>query len=227
MLRFGFLLLLPVLAVSVPAAPEPVSTAPDMAVVERWVKRSAGLKTVVADFRQERKLVTMRKPLESTGRLWFSVERSAFRLQSGDPPKFVAVLRADVGLTILHPEKKEAEVISMEALTRSEMGQALQFLTAGFPKSMEALREQFEVMSVAAEQGWHQIELKPAGYDGNAPVRRLVVQVDARTGTPGAVHLMLRDGSRVSNTFTKVEENPAIPEAQFTADLTGYAVKRK
>jgi outer membrane lipoprotein-sorting protein len=198
-----------------------------VAVLERWVKRTAGLKTVVADFRQERKLLTLRKPLETTGKLWLSAADGAFRLQSGDPPKLVAVRRATGELTVLFPEKKEAEVMAPEEVERSEMGQALRFLTVGFPESVAGLRKQFVIEAVKATEGWHQIQLRPAGASPGAMVSNLIVQVETATGTPGALHLNFRDGSRVSNTFTKVEENVAIPADCFTPALDGYRVKRK
>ena len=229
MKRRGFLrvtgscLLVPMAARAMDA---PLS-AGELAVVERWVKRSAGLKTVIADFRQERKLLTLRKPLETTGKLWFSAADGAFRLQSGDPLKLVAVRRGSGELTVLFPEKKEAEVIAPDAIERSEMGQALRFLTVGFPGSVEALRAQFVVESVKGAEGWHQIQLRPAGAPSGAMVSNLIVQVESATGTPGALHLNFRDGSRVSNTFTKVEENAEIPADCFTAALDGYRVQRK
>lgn len=198
-----------------------------MAVVEKWVKRSAGVKTLVAAFRHERKLMTMRKPLESVGKLWYSAERGAFRLDSGDPVKFVAVVRGSGELTVMFPEKKEAEVMSGEAVERSELGQAMRFLTAGFPDSMETLRKRFEIVSVTAEGEWHRIELKPAGAVPGATVSGLYVQVETATGTPGAVHLNLRDGTRISNVFTKLEENVEIAAERFEPVLEGYKVRKK
>lgn len=203
-------------------AAEPV----DLTPVKQWIARSGKIKSLIAEFRQERQLRTVKKPLESTGRVWIQVG-GAFRWQVGDPPRVVAVLGPGGDFTLLNESKKTAELISSQSLENDSSGQSLAFLKAGFPGSLEEFQKKFEVREIAAEGEWDRVELKPAGGGGSLAVLKMLLYLHHDRHTLGSIHVYLRDGSRISTTFTAIQENPEIPASRFTVDLTGYEVKRK
>ena len=200
--------------------------APDLAPVKAWVAKQAGIKSLIVDIRQERHLRTVKKPLESIGRFHF-VQGGAFRWQAGDPPKLVAVMSPQEEFSVIYPQKKTAEVFSKEALEREDAGQGIAFLRAGFPTSLEEFLKRFEVMEVTGRDGWDVVEVKPAGEGSSFAVRKLVLSINQQTHRLGAMQIHLRDGSWINNTVTGMQENPSIPAAQFSYDLTGFEVKRK
>ncbi len=200
--------------------------APDLSPVKAWIAQQAGVKSLIVDIKQERHLRTVKKPLESTGRFHF-VKGGAFRWQAGDPPKMVAVMSPAEEFSVIYPAKKTAEVFSRAALEREDAGQGIAFLRAGFPASLEAFLERFEVTGIRPADGWDAVEVKPRGAGSSFAVRKLVLSLNQQTHRLGAMQIHLRDGSWINNTVLKIQENPVIPAAQFSYDLTGYAVKRK
>ncbi len=199
----------------------------DLTPVEKWVARASKIKTLTAEFRQEKILRTMKKPLETKGRLWYSQTANAFRWETGDPPRVIAALKpGGEELTVLKTEKKEAQVLSKKALSKDRMGQGLELLQAGFPTSMQSFQEKFAILAITPDQGWHRVELKPTVTMGGAVIK-VMLMLNTKTNQMDAMHVYFRDGSILSNVLTATKENVAIPPAQFAPDLTGYTVKQK
>jgi len=199
---------------------------PDLAPVKAWVAKQAGVRSLIVDIKQERHLRTVKKPLESMGRFHF-VQGGAFRWQAGDPPKLVAILKTDGEFSVIYPAKKSAEVFSKASVEREDAGQGIAFLRAGFPESLEAFLQRFEVISIKGEAGWDTVEVKPTGAASTFAVRKLVFSLNQQTHRLGAMQIHLRDGSWVNNTVMGMQENAVIPASQFMFDLNGYDVKRK
>jgi outer membrane lipoprotein-sorting protein len=217
-LRFSIL----ALAAALCAAPA-AAAAPDLAPVKKWIERQAKIKTLHATFKQERHLKTVKKPLESTGGIWFQAPGS-IRWQSGDPPKVIAIIKAGGDLTIQHTDKKKAEVLTRKELEEKSDGMGVAFLESGFPRSLEEFQKRFEVTSVEKSGDYYQVEAKLA--EGANPVlRKTVFFIHDGTWTLGGMHFYFRDGSRVESTFSGVEENKPIPASLFAPNLEGYSVK--
>ncbi|MDB6071773.1 MAG: LolA family protein [Verrucomicrobiales bacterium] len=208
------------------AGPAMAQGGPDLAPVKAWIAKQAGIKSLIVDIRQERHLRTVKKPLESTGRFWF-VQGGAFRWQAGDPPKLVAVMTPAEEFSVIYPAKKTAEVFSKAALEREDAGQGIAFLRAGFPSSLDEFLQRFEVTEIKSVDGWDNVEVKPAGAGSSFAVRKMVLTLNQKTNRLGAMQIHLRDGSWINNTVIDLKENPAIPDSQFSYDLTGFEVKRK
>lgn len=198
----------------------------DLSPLKAWIAKSATLKTLIADFKQERHLRTVTKPLETTGRVWIQVG-GGFRWQVGDPPKIVAVLGPKGEFTVINEGKKAAEIFSPEALEKDQAGQSLAFLRAGFPASLEAFQQQFEILQIVPDGDWDRIELKPAGRESSFAVTKMGMYVHRGRHTLGSMQVYLRDGSWIDTRFTGTQENPEIPAALFLPDLTGYNLRRK
>ncbi|RYD36781.1 MAG: outer membrane lipoprotein carrier protein LolA [Verrucomicrobiaceae bacterium] len=210
------------------AAPreEVAAAAPDLAPVKAWIAKSTTIRTLVADFKQQRNLKTVRKPLESTGRVWIKVG-GAFRWQVGDPPKLTAVLSPQGEFTVMNHAKKAAEIFSPEALEKDQASQALTFLRVGFPSSLEAFQRKFDIIQVSPDGDWDRVEMKPAAGTGSSGVVKMGMYLHRGRHTLGSMQVYLRDGSWIDTVFTSTQENPDIPTALFQPDLTGYSVRRK
>jgi outer membrane lipoprotein-sorting protein len=198
----------------------------DLTPVKAWIAKQAGVKSLIVDIKQERHLRTVKQPLTSAGRFHF-VQEGAFRWQAGEPPALVAVMTPEEEFSVIYPAKKKAEVFSKTALEREAAGQGIAFLRAGFPVSLEAFLQRFEVLGIKSEGAWDLVEVKPAGASSSFAVRKLVLTLNRETHRLGAMQIHLRDGSWINNTVTGLQENAAIPAGQFSYDLTGYDVKRK
>ncbi len=198
----------------------------DLAPVKAWIAQQAEVKSFIVDIKQERHLRTVKKPLESVGRFWF-VQGGAFRWQAGDPPKVVALMNPKEEFSLIYPAKKTAEVFSQAAVEREDAGQGIAFLRAGFPASLEAFLERFEVLDLKGAEGWDNLEVKPIGPGASFAVRKLVMVLHQTTHRLGAMQVHLRDGSWVNNVFSGLQENAVIPASQFSYDLGGYEVKRR
>lgn len=207
------------------AADEPAS-APDLAPVKAWIAKSTTIKTLTADFRQSRYLRTVKKPLESTGRVWIKVG-GVFRWQVGDPPKLLAILGPQGDFTVINDAKKVAEVLSPESLEKDQAGQSLAFLRAGFPASLEAFQKKFQITAITPDGDWDRVELKPAAGESSFAVTKMGMYLHRSRHTLGSMQVYLRDGSWIDTVFTTTQENPEIPATLFQPDLTGYNVRRK
>ena len=76
-------------------------------VLQRWINGQKNLDSLAIDFRQERLLKGLRKPIVSQGKISLD-RRGLMRWQVGDPPKTIAVYR-DKEVMVLHPAKKLVE----------------------------------------------------------------------------------------------------------------------
>jgi hypothetical protein len=197
----------------------------DTAPIKQWIDRSAKIKTFQVEFKQLRYLKTVRKPLESAGKIEFAAPGS-LRWQSGDPPTTIATMKPGGALTVQHVAKKEAEVMTREALEDKAGGQALAMLESGFPTSMDEFQKRFTVSEVQkVDGGYFRVSAQLAG--GHNPVIRKVEFFIHEAGwTLGGLHFHFRDGSRIENTFTATKENVKLGENIFTPDLSGYTIKQ-
>ena len=198
--------------------------APDLTPVKKWVERQSGIKTLQAKFSQSRQLKTVKKPLQSSGRIWYSAPGS-IRWQSGDPAKTIAIVKPGGDLTVLHADKGEAEIFTRKDLEERSDGMGVAFLESGFPRNFEEFTKRFEVTEVEKTGDYYQVDARLA--EGANPVlRKMVFFVHDGSWMLGGIHFYFRDGSRVESTFSEITENKPIDGALFTPDLKGYKVKK-
>lgn len=193
----------------------------DDAPVRRWVARAGELKSVAADFRQERYLRALTKPLITPGKLWYRAD-GAMRWQIGEPPKTIALrLRAGAHVTVLEPAAKIRRSFSAEQAGMS--GGAIALLDAGFPESYEAFEKRFRVEAVDRDEaGAWRVTAQPRDPALTVAVQRMVFRVDAETSHLRGIEIWLRDGSRIENHFTALTENAPVPDSLFKEAAEGY-----
>lgn len=194
---------------------------PDMAPVEKWVAHARSVKSVAADFRQERYLRAVAKPLITQGKFWFKAP-GAMRWQLGEPPRLVMIRPSDVKGAVRLIDEKAKTVRPLSGDAANDQGGLVAFLDAGFPTSVESFQEMVRVADVEIKDGTVRIT-------GHLKDRRLVVAVmkmvfvvDERQHGLKGVEVWLRDGSKIINHFLNVQENATVDDGLFVVPTDGY-----
>ncbi|MCB1236030.1 MAG: outer membrane lipoprotein carrier protein LolA [Verrucomicrobiae bacterium] len=200
----------------------------DIAPLEKWLAFHRGLRSLQAEFVEDRTLRTLKRPLRTEGMLWMANSGSRFRWQSGgEPPKTVAVRDGDQ-LTLLLPAKKLARKIDLSApASTGGAGQsaAMEFATGGLPRTLKELRAGFSIESLEKSADTWRAELKPRDGRLAGSIDRLVLVIDAGRYYLRGMEMTLRDRSKVVTTFTRQRFNSPVDDALFRPDLSGYSVK--
>jgi outer membrane lipoprotein-sorting protein len=195
---------------------------PDLTPLKKWIEFQRGVDTVKADLVQDRKLKTLRHPMRSEGTLWID-QPDLFRWQmNGNPPRMIAIRDKKV-ITVLHPKKKEAEVV----VAGSGAVPALDFLAEGFPDSVEALQKKFDVISSVEKDGEWQISLKPRDREAAKNLTGITFFIAADQFFLKGFQLDLSDGSNIRTYFAKQVFNESVDATLFVPDLEGYTVENK
>jgi outer membrane lipoprotein-sorting protein len=197
------------------------AAAVDEAPVRQWVERARSLKSVAAEFRQERYLRALNKPLITTGRLWYRAD-GALRWQLGDPPKTIA-LRSGSGAEVQVIEPEARTVRSFSADEAGIKGGALALLDAGFPESYEAFEKRFRLDGVERDEaGAWRVTTQLRDSALAVAVQRMVFVVDEATSQLRGLEVWLRDGSRIVSLFSKLTENASMPDSVFEEATEGF-----
>jgi outer membrane lipoprotein-sorting protein len=197
------------------------AAAVDDAPVRQWVERARSLKSVAAEFRQERYLRALNKPLITTGRLWYRAD-GALRWQLGDPPKTIA-LRAGSGADVQVIEPEARTVRSFSADEAGIKGGALALLDAGFPESYQAFEKRFRLDGVERDEtGAWRVTTQLRDSALAVAVQRMVFVVDEATSQLRGLEVWLRDGSRIVSLFSKLTENASMPDSVFEEATDGF-----
>ena len=194
---------------------------PDDGLVRAWIARSGAVKSVAAEFRQERYLRALPRPLVSHGKVWYRAD-GAWRMQLGDPPAMI-VLRtaAGAGVQVIAPGARTVQVVAADEAGLK--GEALALLDAGFPRSYEEFEKRFRLQAVetVAAGGWRvTTQLRDSGLA--LAVQRMVFVLDEAGARLCSLEVWLRDGSRVENYFTLLEENVTVPDSLFREATDGF-----
>jgi outer membrane lipoprotein-sorting protein len=193
----------------------------DAAPVRGWIGRARSLKSVAAEFRQERHLRAVTRPLVSSGRVWYRAD-GALRWQLGEPPKLIA-LRPSSGadVTVIEPEAKT--VRSFSAAEAGVKGGALALLDAGFPESHEAFEKRFRLDAVERDDaGAWRVTTQLRDNALAVAVQRMVFVVEESSSQLRGLEVWLRDGSKIISQFSQMTENGPVPDSLFQEVTDGY-----
>lgn len=198
---------------------------PDMAPVKRWLSRQAEVRSVSADFIQERRLRALKKPISHHGKFWFKAPGS-FRWELGTPAQTIAVQRADEGLWVLRPKKRQARRYTTEELAEEGGGQMAGFMESGFPRTYEDFLKNFTVTDVSRKDGAYIITTKLNDRRASIAVRKIEFTVDATSMHLKRFYLRFRDTSSITTIFPHPPvEGERVEDSVFDVDLEGYEVK--
>ena len=207
------------LAVSFIEAGASGGSSSDLQIVERWLQSNAKTRSLRVEFVQSRALKAIKNPLVQPGVLWLDYETGRFRWQLGDPAKTIVVSRENNQIAVLRTPLKRVEF--REAGGQGSGAPGLARLAQGFPKTLEEFQKRYRVLEVVAKGNAYEIAVQPEGPQGEAVSRFGFVIDQTRYLLKGLV-IDLKDGSRITTTFQRVERNGKIEQSVFQPDLRGY-----
>jgi hypothetical protein len=187
-------------------------------VTRQWIESGARVRTLVADFQQERVLRTLRKPLTRPGRLWVDRQSGGLRMDIGEPPAarllktpgkdewWWADLRAGRSKLIATADLGEADPAAPWMMLFGSSGDWEQFSRILEPVSAEPLAS-------AAE--WWRVLLRPAPRAGAGHLRTLTIDIHPATGGLSQAEMLLRDQSRLRLRLGRAEPHKPVPAAVF------------
>jgi outer membrane lipoprotein-sorting protein len=191
----------------------------DRAPLEAWLRHQAGIRSLEAEFVQERRLPALKQPVMTRGRLAF--RRPGFlRWELGDPAATVVV--AD-GTTLVLAEvtEKRARRMAFDAPD----AQRFTLLAGDAFRDAGAFRAAFELRESRVEGGFYQATLQPVERRLRARVPWLFLTIDPGDNRLIAFEIELQDGSRIRSVFERPKFNGVLPDQRFQFDLTGYRVR--
>jgi len=198
--------------------PAPVQAGADPAPLEAWVRRQAEIQSLEADFVQERRLPSLKRPVTTKGRLAFR-QSGFFRWELGTPPTTIAAADGTT-LVLADVRKKRARRIPLD----SPEARRFTLLTGDSFRSLDAFRKAFELRESSVAGGAYQATLRPLDRRMRSKIPWVFLTIDPATRKLLALEIELSDGSRIRSLFTRTRINPKLPDSRFHLDLSGYKV---
>lgn len=208
------LLLSPFLAVSA-LAQDPV----DLSPLKNWLSVQKSIRSVQADFVQSRSMRTLRKPITSQGKLWFTANGN-LHWELGAPPRTV-FLRNKEGSFLIQPLKKRFQTLHMGA-DASNGKQEFQMPEFPLAADLGEFTKRFEVLKVEPQPSHCDAEVLPRDAQAKKYVQVLRLRFDPENGHLHFFELVGKDGSSLKTEFSNVQINQKIAPSVFTFDLNGY-----
>jgi outer membrane lipoprotein-sorting protein len=192
----------------------------DTAPLEAWLAKQGSVRSIEADFVQERTLPALRKPVSTPGT--FSMQRPGkMRWELGSPVKTLAVSDGDT-MTLVDVAKKRARRISAD----SSRAKPFTLLADGaLNGSLDDFKQTFELVESRVTNGIYQLTARPRDRKLRDKVQWVFLDIDPKTQLLRAMEIRLDDKSRIRTIFSNSKINPKLPADRFTADLTGYKVQ--
>jgi outer membrane lipoprotein carrier protein len=191
----------------------------DTSVLDAWLRHQAGIRTLEAEFTQERRLPGLKNAVSTPGKLSFA-RPGRVRWELGRPP-VTLVLSDGTAFTLIDYSTRTARRVAADSPQAARFG----MLSGKGFQSPEDFRAMFEVAAHRVESGIHQYTLKPLDRKTRGQVPWIFLDIDPRRNELRAMELELKDKSRIRTVFHQPRFNPRLPDTHFTADLTGLTVK--
>ena len=191
----------------------------DVKPLETWLGKQKDLQSLDADFVQERKLPSLKKPVSTPGKLRM-VRPGKLLWELGQPVKTMAVSDGTT-MTLLDVEKKRGKKVDSDA------PEAKQFtmLTDKAFRDLTGFQEAFELVESRVTDGIYQLTVKPKDKELKKHVSWMFLDIDQKTQELRALDLELQDKTRIRTVFTKSRINAKIDPAVFQADTSGYLMR--
>lgn len=183
----------------------------DPAVLDAWLTRQAGVRSLDVHFTQERRLPALKAPVSTPGRLSL-VKPDKLRWQLGDPVETIAI---SDGRTLTLVEDGGKSVRRMPA--GSPQAARFSMLSGDSFGSPQAFEQAFEVVEWRVTHGIHQFTLRPRERRMRGEVPWVFIDVDSKANELRSFELELRDRSRVRTVFHNPKTNIDLPAGLFVA----------
>ncbi len=192
----------------------------DTAPLEAWLKRHGDIRTLKADFVQQRTLPALKKPVETPGTLEMTQD-GKLRWELGRPPKTYAVSDGRT-ITLADVTKKRAKRMDAD----SPQARSFTMLSGDSMKNgLDGFLEAFEPVESRVTRGIYQLTTRPKDRKMRGKVGWVYFDIDSSTNELRALEIRLDDKSRIKTIFSNTRFNGDIPASRFQLDLSGYQVR--
>lgn len=180
--------------------------------IGRWAERCKGVRTISADFVQDRKSPLLDEPVRSSGRLSYRREKEKLALVIQKPRN--SVVHLDRGsYQVYRPEDKQLEQYEVEEAGRGHL------LFMVFNPNMEELEKCFTVKSGARTEGQVEVVLEPTDKKYLRILNRVtLILTDAGDATKVSIKSLAytdTEGEEVRWDLAQLAINPDVPADAF------------
>lgn len=191
----------------------------DIKPLETWIGKQKDLQSLDANFVQERKLPSLKKPVTTPGRMRM-VRPGKLCWELGNPVKTLAVSDGAT-MTLLDVAKKRGKTIDSSA------PEARQFtlLSEEAFRDLAGFQQAFELVESRMSGTIYQLTVRPKDKSLRKHVAWMFLDIDTRSQELRALDLELEDKSRIRTVFSNAKINAKVDPAIFKPDTTGYLMK--
>lgn len=191
----------------------------DLKPLETWIGRQKSLQSLDAEFVQERKLPSLKKPITTPGRMRM-VRPGKLLWELGSPVKTLAVSDGTT-MTLLDVAKKRGKKIE----AGSPEAKQFTLLSDESFRDLASFQKAFELVESKMTGGIYQLTVRPKDKAMRKNVSWMFLDIDTATQELRALALELDDKTRIRTVFSNAKINPRIDPAIFTPDTNGYLMK--
>jgi outer membrane lipoprotein carrier protein len=191
----------------------------DLKPLEAWIGRQKSLQSLDADFIQERKLPSLKKPVATPGRMRM-VRPGKLLWELGKPVKTMAVSDGTT-MTLLDVAKKRGKKIE----AGSPEAKQFTLLSDESFRDLASFQQTFELVESRMSAGIYQLTVRPKDKAMRKNVSWMFLDIDTATQELRALALELDDKTRIRTVFANARINAKIDPAVFTPDTAGYLMK--
>ena len=191
----------------------------DLKPLETWIGKQKDLQSLDADFVQERKLPSLKKPVSTPGRV--RMQRPGKLLwELGQPVKTLAVSDGTT-MTLLDVVKKRGKRVDADSANARQFT----LLSDEAFRDLAGFQQTFELVESRMAGGIYQLTVRPKDKTMRRQVPWMFLDIDTKTYELRAFDLELEDKSRIRTVFTNAKINAKIDAAVFTPDVSGYLMR--
>jgi outer membrane lipoprotein carrier protein len=191
----------------------------DLKPLEVWIGKQKTLQSLDANFVQERKLPSLKKPVATPGRMRM-VRPGKLCWELGNPVKTLAVSDGST-MTLLDVAKKRGKKID----TSSPEARQFTLLSEEAFRDLAGFQQAFELVESRMSGTIYQLTVRPKDKSLRKHVSWMFLDIDTGSQELRALDLELEDKSRIRTVFSNAKINAKVDPAIFTPDTTGYLMK--
>ena len=191
----------------------------DLKPLEVWIGKQKTLQSLDANFVQERKLPSLKKPVATPGRMRM-VRPGKLHWELGNPVKTLAVSDGRT-MTLLDVAKKRGKRIDAS----SPEARQFTLLSEEAFRDLAGFQQAFELVESRMSGTIYQLTVRPKDKSLRKHVSWMFLDIDTRSQELRALDLELEDKSRIRTVFSNAKINAKVDPAIFTPDTTGYLMK--